>query len=106
MEHDTNTGDEFAGICSVAFERTSHKEERKQIALALIQKRKEVGNFEIREALKKSSAFGRVSARSVRRYMSELVKEGRIKQIGDVGRGVVYRLSDAEKERLRAPIRK
>ena len=94
VKHDTGIGDEFVGICSVAFERSSHKEECKRKALAFITERKEAGNSEIREVLEKSSADRRVSARSIRRYMSELVEEGKIKQIGNTGRSVVYRLSN------------
>lgn len=79
------------GICTVAFERASEKEARKERALALLrepfdsaQGKRELGNAEIREVLK-------VSARSVRRYMTELAQEGKAEQIGEVGRAVVYR---------------
>ena len=81
----TSVVEEVVGICQVAAERSSQKEIRKAKALALLQEKSELGNAEIREALK-------VSARSVRRYMSELVGEGRAEQAGETGRNVVYRV--------------
>jgi len=74
-----------AGICATALDQTIRKNANKEKALAFIQEKKEVGNEEIREHLN-------VSRRSVIRYLDELEKEDKIEQIGDIGRGVVYRL--------------
>ena len=47
----------------------------------------EWGSAEIRAALG-------VASRTVVKYMSELEKEGKVAQIGNTGRGVVYKESD------------
>jgi len=73
------------GICATALDQTVRKNANKEKALAFIQEKKEAGNEEIRQYLG-------VSRRSAVRYLDELEKEGRIEQVGDIGRGVVYRL--------------
>ena len=87
----TSVVEEVVGICQAALERSSQKEIRKQRALTLLQQTRStssgqegLGNAEIRQALG-------VSRQSVVRYMTELEKEGRVAQMGDVGRGVLYR---------------
>ena len=73
------------GICATALDQTVRKNANKEKALAFIQEKKEAGNEEIRQYLG-------VSRRSAVRYLDELEKEGKIEQVGDIGRGVVYRL--------------
>ncbi|MBI2003680.1 MAG: winged helix-turn-helix domain-containing protein [Parcubacteria group bacterium] len=63
------------------------KEENKKKILKLFESRSELSNSDIQEA------FG-FSDRSVVRYMDELEAEGKVEQIGDIGRGVVYRLKN------------
>jgi len=77
--------DKVAGICAAALDQTIRKNANKEKALAFIQEKKEAGNEEIRQYLN-------VSRRSAVRYLDELEKEGKIEQVGDIGRGVVYRL--------------
>ena len=84
-KHGTTFGEEVIGICEVAVERVSKKEENKGRVLALLRERGEVNNADIRDAL----GFSRTS--SVR-YMDELEKEGRVAQVGVVGRSVTYKL--------------
>lgn len=74
------------GICSFALEQSVHKQRNKQKIMDLFQKEKELSNEQIRNALK-------VSYRSVIRYMDDLEKEGKVRQMGNTGRGVVYVLS-------------
>jgi len=69
------------GICATALNQTIRKNANKEKALAFIQGKKEAGNEEIREYLG-------VSRRSAIRYLDELEKEGKIEQVGDIGRGV------------------
>ena len=83
--HGTGTKEEFVGICKSAVETASHKETRKQKALALFQERNKLSNSEIREALG-------VSSRTAVRYLDELEKEGKIEQVGKIGHAVTYRL--------------
>ena len=73
------------GVCASALDRTVRKNENKEKALAFLRERGEAGNEEIRERLN-------VSRQSVSRYMTELEQEGKVEQVGGVGRGVVYRL--------------
>lgn len=82
-KHQTSTGQELVGICLSAIETTSQKEGRKQRALEMLREQGELSNSEIREELG-------VASRTVVKYMSELESEGKVKQVGDVGRGVVY----------------
>lgn len=79
------TREQVVGIYSSALDQTVRKNSNKEKILALIRERKEASNSDIREALG-------VSERSVVRYMDELEREGRVKQIGNTGRGVLYRL--------------
>ncbi len=76
---------DMAGICALAFKRTARKRKNKNSIMAFLAKRGEAGNDEIRQALN-------FSRRSVARYMTELEQEGKVLQIGDLGRGVIYRL--------------
>src|SRR3989344_5427284 len=84
-KHGTSAAEEVAGICSVVLERNSEKEKRKSVALQLLKDRGELGNLEIREHLG-------VSRRSAANYMTELEREGKVVQVGEVGRGVIYRI--------------
>lgn len=85
--------DKVVGICATALDQTIRKNANKEKALAFITERaRSTGsgqdgatNEEIREHLN-------VSRRSIVRYLDELEKEGKIEQMGDIGRGVVYRL--------------
>lgn len=72
-------------ICNFALEQSIHKQKNKRAILDLLQKETELSNEQIRKSL-------RVSDRSVVRYMDELEKEGKVKQIGNIGRGVSYKL--------------
>ena len=80
---------EAIGICEYALDQTVHKRGNKEKIIALLEERGEAHNAEIRELLE-------ISRRSAARYMTELEQEGRVEQIGDVGRGVTYRLSRKE----------
>ncbi|MEK7124537.1 MAG: HTH domain-containing protein [Patescibacteria group bacterium] len=71
-------------IYTTTFEQTARKEEYKKKALDFIISKGEAGNDEIKDRLG-------VSRRSVVRYLDELEKEEAIEQVGDVGRGVIYR---------------
>jgi len=81
------------GVCASALDRTVRKNSNKEKALTFLRERArstssgqgEAGNEEIREYLD-------VSRQSVARYMTELEREGKVEQIGDIGRGVIYRL--------------
>lgn len=73
------------GIYKFALEQSIHKQKNKQKVLDLLQKETELTNEQIRKSL-------RVSDRSVVRYMDELEKERKVKQLGRVGRGVSYKL--------------
>lgn len=70
-------------ICNFALEQSIHKQKNKRAILDLLQKETELTNEQIRKSL-------RVSDRSVVRYMDELEKEKKVKQLGRVGRGVIY----------------
>ena len=76
---------EAAGICEVALGQTARKNANKERVLALLREKGELSNSDIREVL----GVGRTSAV---RYLDELEKEGKVEQIGEGGRGVVYRL--------------
>jgi len=70
--------EKLVGICEVALESKSKKESRKQKVLAMFTKG-ELGNSEIRKALG-------VSSRTAVRYLDELESEGKVVQVGKVGR--------------------
>lgn len=72
----------IAGICSSALDQTVRKNRNKAKIVELLQA-SEVSNTELRSALG-------VSRSTVVRYMDELEKEGRVAQVGDSGRGVLY----------------
>lgn len=87
------------GICAAALGQDAKKRENKEKILVLFAGAKEkslpirglplekgeLNNEDIRNALG-------LSRRSVTRYMTELEREGRVEQVGDIGRGVIYRL--------------
>lgn len=77
--------EQVAGICAVALEQTVRKGTNKEKITALLREKGEISNSDIREALG-------VSERSVVRYLDELEREGKVKQIGLTGRSVSYRL--------------
>jgi len=81
----TTVKEELAGICEVAMETTSLKEERKQKIIDLIEEKGELSNSEIRKELG-------VSSRTVVRYLDELEEQGKIEQVGKTGNAVTYRL--------------
>jgi predicted HTH transcriptional regulator len=73
------------GICAVALDTAGRKHKNKEKILALLVEQGELSNADIRVKIK-------AHRRSVRRYLDELEEEGKVEQIGDTGRGVVYRL--------------
>lgn len=73
------------GICASALDQTVRKNANKEKALEFIKVRDQASNEEIREHLG-------VSRRSAVRYLDALEREGKVEQIGDIGRGVIYRL--------------
>ncbi|HXK41090.1 MAG TPA: SelB C-terminal domain-containing protein [Candidatus Paceibacterota bacterium] len=77
--------EEVAGICEVALGQTAKKNANKERAVVLLREKGELSNSEIREALG-------VSRRSAARYLDELEAEGKVEQVGNIGRSVVYRL--------------
>jgi len=83
--YNTSAKEEFIGICKSAIETASQKESRKQKALAMFAAQPELSNSEIRKALG-------VSSRTAVRYLDELEREAKVKQVGVVGRAVTYRL--------------
>lgn len=77
--------DKIVGICSLALDQTVRKNRNKEKIATLLREKGQLSNADIREAL----GF---SERSVVRYMNELEREGKIKQMGKTGRSVTYRL--------------
>lgn len=77
--------EKIVGICAAAIGQDAKKRENKEIISALLKEKGEMSNSDIRKALG-------VSDRSVIRYMDELEREGKVEQVGDIGRGVTYRL--------------
>lgn len=75
------------GICSFALDQTTRKQDNKQKIVTLFDTQKELTNTTVREHLN-------VSSRTVVNYMGELEKEGTIEQVGAVGQGVSYRLTN------------
>ena len=73
------------GICAAALDQTVRKNANKEKTLVLLRERGEASNEQIREHL-------RVSRRSAVRYLDALEREGKVEQVGDIGRGVIYRL--------------
>lgn len=73
------------GICATALDQTVRKGANKEKIIALLAQKGEASNAELREALG-------VSERSAVRYMDELEKEGKVRQVGNTGRSVTYRL--------------
>ena len=79
------TREAAVGICATALDQTTRKNSNKEKALAFLREKKEASNEEIRERLG-------VSRRTAVRYLDMLEKEGKVEQVGDIGRGVIYRL--------------
>lgn len=77
--------EKIVGICATALDQTVRKKANKAKVVTLLAEKGELSNSDIREALN-------VSDRSVIRYMDELEREGKVEQMGNTGRGVVYRL--------------
>jgi len=65
-------------------QRAEQKERNKQKALQLFQTKAQITNDDVETALKVSDA-------TAERYLDELEKEGRLKQIGKTGKNVLYR---------------
>lgn len=90
----------IVGICVTALDQTVRKNANKEKVLAFLRERARstnsgqagVSNEEIREYLRRLPVGREVSRRSVVRYLDELEREGKVEQVGDIGRGVVYRL--------------
>ena len=74
-------------ICDFAMAQTGKRSAKKKQILELLAKKGKLRNAEVRKALG-------VSDRSVVRYMDDLEREGKIEQVGDAGRYVVYRLKN------------
>jgi predicted HTH transcriptional regulator len=64
-------------------DRSRHKLANKQKILDYINRKGRASNAELRELIG-------VTDRTIVRYMDELEREGKIRQIGDTGRGVFY----------------
>ena len=79
------TRESAAGICAAALDQTVRKNANKEKVLKFIREKGKTSNEEIREHLE-------VSRRSVVRYLDALEREGKVEQVGDIGRGVIYRL--------------
>lgn len=79
------TRKQVAGICSSALDQTVRKSANKEKIIALLAQKGEASNSDIREALG-------ISERSAVRYMDELEREGKVEQVGNTGRNVMYRL--------------
>ena len=77
--------DAAAGICVSALDQTVRKNANKEKALVFLREKNQASNEEIREHLG-------VSRRTVVRYLDALEREGKVEQVGDIGRGVTYRL--------------
>lgn len=76
--------DKIVGICSSALDQTVRKNANKEKVLALLVEKGQLSNADIREALG-------VSERTAVRYMDALEREGKVEQVGNTGRGVLYR---------------
>lgn len=79
------TREKTVGICVTALDQTVHKNANKEKAVALLREKGQLSNAELREVLG-------VSERTAVRYMDELEREGKAEQMGNTGRGVIYRL--------------
>lgn len=71
-------------ICKDVSDQTVKKRENKEKILVLLREKGNVSNEDIREHLG-------VTSRTVVNYMDDLEKEGQVEQVGETGRGVVYR---------------
>jgi predicted HTH transcriptional regulator len=81
----TATADEFVGICNVAFNRATSRQANIDKIIDLFNDKEELSNLEVRKVLS-------VSSRTAVRYLDELEKEGKVEQVGKVGKSVLYRL--------------
>ena len=63
--------------------QAKEKEENKKRISEFFEKKKEVANDDIEKLLGVSDA-------TVTRYLEELEQEGKIRQVGDIGRGIHY----------------
>lgn len=73
------------GIGKITQERTGAKQENKDKIVAYLKERNSARNNDIEKLLG-------VSDTTATRYFDELQKQGIVEQIGDVGRGVEYKL--------------
>ena len=76
---------QIVGICRSAFGQSERKAEVEDEIINLLQERGELSNSDIRTELN-------ISERSVVRYVDELEKEGKVEQVGNTERDVVYKL--------------
>lgn len=75
----------IAGGYPYLLEQANQKKAHEEQALQFISQRGQASNEEIREHLG-------VSRRSVVRYLDDLEKTGKVEQVGDIGRSVIYRI--------------
>ena len=76
-----------SGVCDFAIAQIGKRNAKKKKILELLAEKGKLSNAEVRKVLG-------VSDRSVVRYMDDLEREGKIEQVGDAGRHVVYRLKN------------
>lgn len=69
--------------CAPANKQIQEKEKRKQEILKILEQKEKLSNKEIRKQLK-------ISDRTVVKYMDELEKEGKVKQVGKTGKSAYY----------------
>ena len=73
------------GVCEAILESSAKKETNKNKILELLRNSSELSNADVSKPLS-------ISSRTVVRYMDELEKEGMVKQVGEVGQNVTYKL--------------
>ncbi|CAN5647719.1 hypothetical protein BH23PAT1_BH23PAT1_1430 [soil metagenome] len=74
----------LSGIGALSVAQTKTKNKNKARIIQLFESRQVITNSEVRDLLG-------VSSRTTVRYLDELEAEGKVKQIGNTGRGVGYR---------------
>ena len=82
--YQTSTAAELTGICTMALDRTTHRQQNLNRIRKLLDQQETLANREIREYLG-------VSSRTVVRYMNDLIDAGEVEQVGETGVDVVYR---------------
>ncbi|MBI4252748.1 DeoR family transcriptional regulator [Candidatus Uhrbacteria bacterium] len=77
-----------SGIAAIVEHRSIKKQKRKEQIIALVQQKGTIANNDVEKFLNVSDA-------TATNYIQELEEEGKIKQIGERGRFVTYRLATA-----------